>query len=191
VVDDNQDLVFGDYYGRAVLQRTSKMLRGKGTEPGRVTIQGFNTVQRLQCRPATNLRNTPSTWTINAGRLFLRGGWIGNWNNQYPASFNQTGDNPIDTDCRWTATVFSKGVKYTVSSAANLIFHAEYRHTILPFNIEDDPKTAHANRLSLPLAQAFDHLRPARGGGSRERKLCRIKTDGPPVAQFSFEGGTC
>ena len=182
VVDDNQDLVFGDYYVEQCFNDL-KLLRGKGTEPGRVTIQGFNTFSGSNAGG-----NQPPQYTVNVdnyeGRLFYGGGMIGNWNNQYPASFNQTGDNPIDMISMGNS--FSKGVKYTVSSAANLISTLNIDMDPYPgVNIEDDPKTVTPSDY-LSIAQAFDHLRQLEAVDIETE--FGIKTDGPPVAQYSFEG---
>jgi hypothetical protein len=182
LVNDNQDLIFGDYYVEQCFNDL-QMLRGKGTEPGRVTIGGFNTFSG-----SNNGGNQPSQYTVNvdnyAGRLFYGGGMVGNWNNQYPASFNQTGDNPIDMI--FMGNSFSKGVKYTVSSAANLISTLNIDMDPYPgVNIEDDPKTVTPSDY-LSIAQAFDHFRQLEAVDLETE--FGIKTDGPPVAQFSFEG---
>jgi hypothetical protein len=184
VIDDNQDLVFGDYYVEQCFNDL-QMLRGKGTEPGRVTIGGFNTFSGSNAGG-----NQPSQYTVNvdnyAGRLFYGGGMIGNWNNQYPASINQTGDNPIDMILMGNS--YSKNVKYTVGPAANLISTENIDMDPYPgVDIPDVPaKLSPGDYLSI--AQAFDHFRQLEAV-DLEMEF-GIKTDGPPVAQFAFEGNT-
>jgi hypothetical protein len=183
-IDDNQDLVFGDYYVEQCFNDLH-MSRGRGTGPGRVTIQGFNTFSG-----SNNGGTQPSQYTVNvdnyAGRLFYGGGMIGNWNNQYPASINQTGDNPIDMILMGNS--YSKNVKYTVGPSANLISTENVDMDPYPgVDIPDVPAKISPSQY-LSIAQAFDDLRQLEAVDLDME--FGIKTDRPPVAQYSFEGNT-
>jgi len=146
-VNDNQDLVFGDYYNEQNYNDLN-LQRGSATWTGRVTIQGF----KEQC----NANSTQININNYAGRLMY--GPQSFSNNTVSTVITQSGLNAINLilpgDVFWNgAPTFTLGAGCTLIEAGNLSILSgttTYRPNF------PNPLTA-ANLASM--AAGFDHLR--------------------------------
>ena len=159
------------------------LLRGKGTGTGRVTIQGFSSGSG-----STAWGDMPPQYMVKvdnyAGRLFYGGGMMLDWNNKFPVAFNQSGSNPIDMILMGNS--YTLGVKYTVGPSANLI--STMNVDLNPYPGRDIDQIPDPLRAGDP----FRSRRPSITCASWRRSICRsstaLETDGPPIAQYPFEG---
>ena len=179
VVNDNQDLIFGDYYVEQDNNNLS-LNRGSGTvSNGRVTIGGFNTAS------GNTNGGSGSQYLVNvnnyAGRLFYGSAGICNWYNQYPVSVNQTGTNAIDMIFAGTEAV--DGYAFTLGSSANLISTLNINSDDVDISETPNPVTA-TDYLSI--AQSLDHFRQLEAVDLSVQN--GLATDGPAIAQYPFEG---
>jgi hypothetical protein len=181
VINDNQDLVIGDYYTEQC-QNDISLSRGGGTGTGRVTIQGLNSAS------GENNGTGQPTLLLNVnnyqGRVFYGSLVTQDDNSTVPIQINQTGANPIDMIL--PSNLYSDGVPtITTASGANLITTQDVEtsgggaSTITDY---PNPLTA-SNYLSMALG--LDHLRQLEAVDLSVQY--GITTDGPPVAQYPFE----
>ena len=184
-VNDNQDLVLGDYYSEQS-RNDLELLRGSGTGTGRVTIQGFVSSAGVNGNPG-GLNAPTQSININnyAGRLMYGPQSFGDNSGLSPVQITQTGANPIDLIL--SSNTFSDGLPtLSLASGANLI---ETEDTYLDssnnfYYVPENPNPiTYANVLSM--AQSFDHLRQLEAVDLAVQ--FGINTDGPPVAAYPME----
>jgi hypothetical protein len=154
VVDDNQDLIIGDYYTEQCANDVS-LLRGNGTGSGRVTIQGLNSAS------GNNNGTGAPTLLLNVnnyqGSVFYSSLLTQDFNGTVPVQINQTGANPIDL--MLVGNVFIDGVpKITTEKGANLISTQNVQVSANTGDVPENPNPlTPANNLSL--VKGIDHLR--------------------------------
>ncbi|WP_269522726.1 glycosyl hydrolase family 28-related protein [Coraliomargarita parva] len=143
-VDDNQDLIFGDWYVEQAYNHV-QLSRGSGTGPGRVSFSGIK--QHCYSKEVVNADNYEGT-------LFYTGQAFSGATIQHPIT--QTGTNPLDlilADCSWTYTtpVFSMGTGGSLIQIGNIYKDASgaysYPADVLPSGWEQST------------AEGFDHFR--------------------------------
>lgn len=116
-VNDNLDLVVGDYYTE-VRNNDLDLERGSGTGTGHVTIQGINSASKSSSQaPNIVLANN------YAGRLFYGSQQFANYNNGtpklWPINMTQTGANALDM--LFVGDIFSPSAPtFTLGSGANV-----------------------------------------------------------------------
>ncbi len=175
IVDDNQDMVLGDYYTEQTYNDL-ELLRGSGTVPGHVTIQGLNYES-----------NTPTTQiSIDnyQGRLLYGWQFFNNDGGSSPAVITQTGSNPIDIILPGVA--YNDGVPaITTTSAANLIqSQNQADHSPSITLMADNPNPLTGANLAATAA-GLDPLRQLEAMDFLMQY--GITSDGPPVAAYAFE----
>ena len=175
VVNDNQDMVLGDYYTEQTYNDL-ELLRGGGTGPGHVTIQGMNF--------ESNTATTQISINNYQGRLLYGWQFFNNDGGSAPAQITQTGTNPIDVILPGNA--YNDGLPViTATSAANLIqSQNESGHSPTMTLMADNPNPLTGASLAST-AVGLDPLRQLEAIDFSVQY--GIASDGPPVAAYAFE----
>jgi hypothetical protein len=182
IVNDNQDLIFGDYYVEQDSYNFS-INRGSGTVTnGRVTVGGFN------CASGGGAQGTGSQYLLNVnnyeGRVFYGSAGIENENYTYPVWVNQTGTNPVDIILAGNYPYL--GWNITTTAAANVIATENYDDSVYPGqDIADTPSPVTPTNF-VSMAQALDHFRQLEAVDLSVQN--GLTTEGPAIAQYPFEG---
>ena len=147
-INDNQDLVFGDYYDESNWNSLN-LQRGSGTGSGRVTV---NYIKQFSLSTAS-----PTTVNINnyQGRVMVSAPFM--YGNGSAATISQTGTNAVDLILN--SIFFGCGVPPTISTtSANLIQLNDFYDLTGVYNPVYMPELQPTG-WGLSTAQAYDHFR--------------------------------
>ncbi len=187
-VDDNQDLVFGDYYSEQS-RNDVELLRGAGTGTGRVTIQGFVSSAGVNGNPG-GLNGPTTSININnyQGRLYYGPQSFGNNANQSPVQITQTGTNPVDLLLPGNTYVDGPPT-LSLQSGANLMMteDTDLDSSNNLYYIAENPNPV-TNTDLLSMAQGLDHLRQLEAVDMSVE--FGLTTDAPPIAAYALENNT-
>jgi hypothetical protein len=156
IVDDNQDLILGDYYTEQS-RNDVKLSRGAGTTDGRVTIQGW--VSAAGANDGSGNAPTAAILIDNyAGRLFYGPQDFSNNTNKSPVQITHTGANPFDLVLPAVVFEFAEPA-ITLGPGAHLIQTLNQLNTgTLPHHLPENPNPLKPADLTS-LSKGLDHLR--------------------------------
>ena len=183
IVNDNQNLILGDYYYEQC-RNGIDLERGSGTGPGYVAIQGFNAAAGENGGNG----NAPTTQIlVNNYQGTLLYAWTPFVNNTglAPVQITQTETNPFNM--LLDADNYDDNLPTINTSSANLILSQnQYQaagsdHYTL---MADNPNPLTGSALAL-LAEGLDPFRQLEAIDLSVQ--FGISTDGPPVAAYAFE----